>query len=719
VNFIKKMKNNSTILIIFFLLCSSSSIAQSITTDSLTISSFCSQDNVNVSFTATGTFNFGNVFIAQLSDTSGSFSSFYNIGSLSGTVSGTINCIIPYVSTGTSYRIRVIGSDPYIIGSDNGTNLSIYALPSVNFSLSPYEVVTGQDVTFTNNSNGAASCFWDFGNGAIPATFFGCNPPLVQYSTPGVKSTTLTVTSAQGCTDSYTGSWWNSVEVYSCNPVIPSNAIVVDSVLNGTGGGAIVWVWSGGIYYTGGGGSQTIFVETGGTIELNGGGGQEIYLKSGAVLNNTGGGGSHVVIYEPGASIINLTSTLLQCSSLQFDYTNFLCIGVTANITANDSTNFCQGDSVILIANQGISYQWSTGDTTQNVTINQSGNYMVTVLDTNGCSATSPPLTVTVNLLPTANFSYISSGLTVNFTNSSINATSWLWDFGSGDTSFLQNPLYSFPSDGTYNVCLIAENSCGSDTICDSVTVAICPLPVASFVYSDSLLTVQFSDLSVNATNWFWDYGDGDFSTSQNPMHTYSSQGTYNVCLIVYNICGSDTVCSSVMVTACMLPVATFVYYDSLLTVQFSDLSANATNWLWDYGDGNFSPSQNPMHTYSSQGTYNVCLTVTNVCGSNIVCDSINIVFTSITNVELENRVIIYPNPNKGIFNMEIENMINDLEISVMNLTGQVIYTKSIVHFKGNLKREIDLTSQSKGIYFLRLRTAESIVIKKKIILTK
>ncbi len=70
------------------------------------------------------------------------------------------------------------------------------------------------------------------------------------------------------------------------------------------------------------------------------------------------------------------------------------------------------------------------------------------------------------------------------------------------------------------------------------------PLADFDFVVEDEF--VQFNDLSLNATSWYWDFGDGYFSTLQNPLHTYYSSGPYSVCLTVENECGTDMTCDTV-----------------------------------------------------------------------------------------------------------------------------------------------------------------------------
>lgn len=100
-------------------------IVNSITTSTISPSTYCVGAAVSVPYTTGGTFNTGNVFTAELSDAWGSFASPTNIGTLTSTTAGTIAATIPNVTAGTAYRIRVVGSTPVIIGTDNGTNLTL------------------------------------------------------------------------------------------------------------------------------------------------------------------------------------------------------------------------------------------------------------------------------------------------------------------------------------------------------------------------------------------------------------------------------------------------------------------------------------------------------------------------------------------------------------------------------------------------------------------
>jgi PKD repeat protein len=137
-------------------------------------------------------------------------------------------------------------------------------------------------------------------------------------------------------------------------------------------------------------------------------------------------------------------------------------------------------------------------------------------------------------------------------------------------------------------------------------------------------LTVAFTDQSSgNPTSWRWDFGDGATSTIQNPTHTYAAPGTYTVSLTATNVAGSNTATRTDLVTATPPPAPTADLSASPtsggapLDVAFSDRSSgNPTGWSWDFGDGTTSTAQNPLHTYSSPGSYTVSLTIINAGGS-------------------------------------------------------------------------------------------------------
>jgi PKD repeat protein len=155
--------------------------------------------------------------------------------------------------------------------------------------------------------------------------------------------------------------------------------------------------------------------------------------------------------------------------------------------------------------------------------------------------------------------------------------------------------------------------------------------PVADFAANrttgPSPLPVSFIDTSTNApTIWLWDFGDGNSSDQQSPVHTYMSPGEYTVNLNVTNAAGSGFEAKEGYITVTDAgvtpPVADFEVNITEgippLAIGFTDLSVNTpTSWVWNYGDGYSSNEQNPVHSYTAVGNYTVILTVTNEGGSN------------------------------------------------------------------------------------------------------
>jgi len=244
--------------------------------------------------------------------------------------------------------------------------------------------------------------------------------------------------------------------------------------------------------------------------------------------------------------------------------------------------------------------------------------------------------------LPVASFSGspISGNvpLIVQFNDTSTNVpTSWKWSFGDGSTnSTSQNPTHSYSKAGNYTVVLTVSNSAGSNAVAKSNYIKVTATtttqkPVASFSSNVSSgtapLSVAFKDTSTNTpTSWKWSFGDGTYSTAQNPIHKYSNAGNYTVTLTVNNSAGNTTVTKSnyikvTAITTIQKPIVSFwgsrTSGISPLTLRFTDASTNTpTAWKWSFGDGTYSTAQNPRHTYSKAGNYTVTLTASNKAGS-------------------------------------------------------------------------------------------------------
>ena len=216
--------------------------------------------------------------------------------------------------------------------------------------------------------------------------------------------------------------------------------------------------------------------------------------------------------------------------------------------------------------------------------------------------------------------------LAVSFTNNSLHATSYSWDFGDGTTSTAAAPTHSYNLPGVYTVKLTASNPGDSNTLVRTAYIVVHESPVASFTGSPGLglapLAVTFTNLSELANSYVWDYGDGSTSTNANPTHThvYANAGVYTVRLTAVNAYGSQTQVRSSYVSVYGAPTAAFTAAPTEgaapLAVPFTNDSLNASSYHWDFGDGQTAVSANPTHIYSQAGVYTVTLTASNPGGS-------------------------------------------------------------------------------------------------------
>ncbi|MBX3254031.1 MAG: PKD domain-containing protein [Chitinophagaceae bacterium] len=224
--------------------------------------------------------------------------------------------------------------------------------------------------------------------------------------------------------------------------------------------------------------------------------------------------------------------------------------------------------------------------------------------------------------------------LDYEFTNTSVappgqpfTDTSFVWDFGDGSppvVAGLGNQTHSYAAPGTYNVILTLQdtsycNGPSSDTMRVSVASnvkAIFETPPGGCVP----YTAAFSNISEAGNTYFWSFGDGQTSTDFAPSHTYNAIGTYTVKLVVTDPNTCNRVDSTTRtITVRNAPTAGFTFSpvqpQENTATSFTNTSAGAVRYLWDFGDGDTSVLTNPMHQYNKTGTYNVCLIAYNEFG--------------------------------------------------------------------------------------------------------
>ncbi len=398
------------------------------------------------------------------------------------------------------------------------------------------------------------------------------------------------------------------------------------------------------------------------------------------------------------------------------------CVPMTINFTDASTTNTT-------------SWNWSfpggtpSTSTEQNpvVTYEEAGEYSVTLNAANSSGNSTLTKTDYIQVsetLPTAEFSTEINGEIVSFVNESTGATSYSWDLGDGNMSTLKYPTNDYNIDGFYDIKLIVNNGCGSDTLVQTIIINpdnVLPFPDFSADVRSGCgpLTVQFSDeSSENTTGWWWQFQGGipGNSSEQNPVVVFENPGSYFVKLIASTDAGERTKFKEHFVEVTDTPPqALYTVGDSELTIFLFNNSIDADSYLWLFGDGNSSTEEGPTHTYTDAGVYELSLIATNNCGSDTLHYTVNNLPTNTSLTEDIQRWEIFPNPNNGKFTVSFTTRptVIPTYLKMYDLLGQLVHLAPVDLSGGQVIREIDRSDLPKGTYQIAIENAKMRVIKK------
>jgi len=150
-------------------------------------------------------------------------------------------------------------------------------------------------------------------------------------------------------------------------------------------------------------------------------------------------------------------------------------------------------------------------------------------------------------------------------------------------------------------------------------------------------------------------------------------------------------------------------------TIDFNAAaSANATSYVWDFGDGSAAGSGiAPTHSYLANGMYYVTLRAINSCDTAVFSDSILVAGISVEETLLRQSLNVFPNPNIGNFTISfaLEGSKN-VSINILNTLGQVVYQQTLENVTGENRQEINLHNQAAGIYYIQIKTENEVIIK-------
>ncbi|MFN8286245.1 MAG: PKD domain-containing protein [Chitinophagales bacterium] len=488
--------------------------------------------------------------------------------------------------------------------------VTVNANPVALFSVN--DVCIGNSTNFTNQSTGAATYNWSFGDNSTSSL----QNPQHTYATSGSFTSTLIAVSSQGCADTTSA----SLNVFEQ----PNASFTVAAVCEGNTSNFV----------------NNSTISTGGITSYNWNFGDGSNDSQQNPTHNYAAAGTYnttlIVISNNGCADTAILQAVVNPKPLASFTASNVCYPAAMQFT-NQSTGTIN------------TYNWNFDDgntdnqnsPAHNYNADATYNPELIVTTAAGCADTLS-MPVTVYPKPSATFSAdtVCEGVTTLFTNSStINSgsiTNYAWSFGDGNTDTQTNPTHTYTTAATYSAQLIAQ----SDNNCyDTATVPVIvnAKPVVAYT-TGPVCQGQSTNFTNNTTisngtiaQWQWDLGDGQTSTVQSPTHIYSTQGTYSVTLLAV----SDNNCADSItqqLTVYDKPVAAFTVNDvcvgqaSVITDNSSIGNGIISQWNYDFGDGQNSTQQSPSVTYASGGNYNIQQVITTTDG----CSDTAIVLTTI-----------------------------------------------------------------------------------------
>lgn len=391
----------------------------------------------------------------------------------------------------------------------------------------------------------------------------------------------------------------------------------------------------------------------------------------------------------------------------------------------------------------GKSYKWDFGDGKTSTEkspehVYPDGRYEVKLTATNTCGNTVIKKIITVGARPIAGFAAPQKGCipyTVKFQNTSTATAQtfeWFFPGGNPSSSTDREPVVTYSSIGNYDVKLIARAGVESDSITQTSYITVGEKPTSEFQNSVTGFVAFFTDKSLKANTYFWEFGDGKTSTEKSPRHDYGVEGEFTVRLITENECGVDTF--QKLIAVYLIPKVNFnsdtVRGCAPLKIRFFDKSSvDVLEWAWQFESGNplTSSQKNPVVSFDKAGKYTVKLTVKNGNGTNSATKLKFIDVISPTkcpkippkkkdtdptdqgfafNDQLYSRsridyeVNVFPNPTKDEIFVQAK---TGTKLSLISLTGQILLNRTVQ----NNTESLDVSQYEIGTYLLKVDHSE------------
>ena len=399
----------------------------------------------------------------------------------------------------------------------------------------------------------------------------------------------------------------------------------------------------------------------------------------------------HVTVYPE--MVAQFNSPQASCTPFEVVFTNESSGNATFEWTFGDGDLSTELNPIHIFDNE------NTGD-------DETFSVELTATSEYGCSNTA---TSEIAVFATPVVSFHVTPITQTFPNTTVaienlstsgSSSSILWNFGDGNVGTNENPgEHTYDTWGVFSISVIISNEYCSEDGIETIHI-LSPTPELAFTGRGegcAPFTVDFTNLSLYANNYHWDFGDGTTVFSENATHSFNEAGTYDITLEAFSYEGvlvEETQYASVTVFPraqsdfSLFPTEVFAPGEP---IQFYNLSTDADEFVWYFGNGETSSDENPTYEYTNAGNYNVTLTANNEWGCSNTFSYENAV------TALDGGLLVFPTAftpvsgggNGGTYDLQgynndvfrpLHGGVLDFEVFVFNKYGEQIFYSSDIN---------------------------------------